>query len=62
MIHAHPALEILTRQLETHDTLAAKWFSDNYLKLNDEKSHLLKFDDKCSKAIATLRNSTINEI
>ena len=33
----HPILETMVRQLETDRTVVAKWFSDNYLKLNDNK-------------------------
>ena len=44
----YPTLETIIRQLETDGTLVAKWFSDNYLKLNDDKCHLMIFGDKCS--------------
>ena len=37
----HQTLETNIRQLETDSKLVAKWFSDNYLKLNDEKCHLI---------------------
>ena len=57
----HPTLETILRQLETDDTLVVKWFSDNYLKLNDDKCHLMIFGNKCSKATATIRSSTIME-
>ena len=57
----HPTLERIIRQLETNGTLVAKWFSDNYLKLNDDKSYLMIFGDKCSKARVTIRNSKIKE-
>ena len=46
----HLALETIARQLETDDASVAQWFSDNYLKLNDDKCHLMILDDKCSKA------------
>ena len=57
----HPALETMVRQLEIDVVLVAKWFFDNYLELNDDKCHLMIFNDKCSKAIVTIRNSTIDE-
>ena len=41
--------------------MVAKWFSDNYLKLNDDKCHLMIFGDKSSKATVTIRNLTIYE-
>ena len=56
-----PTLETIIRQLDTDGTLVAKWFSDNYLKLNYDKCHLMIFGDKCSKATVTIRNSTIRE-
>ena len=49
------------RQLKTDCTLVAKLFSDNYLKLNDDKFHFTIFRDKCCKATITIRNSRINE-
>ena len=49
------------RQLEIDGTLVAKWFSDNYLKLNDNKCHLMIFGDKCSKAAITSRSSKTKE-
>ena len=57
----HSALETIVRLLEPDATFVAKWFSDNYLKLNDNKCHLMIFGDKCSKAAVTFRTSTINE-
>ena len=36
----HPILEAIVRQLEADGTVVAKWFYDNYLKLNDDKCHL----------------------
>ena len=57
----HPTIESIIRQLETDGTLVAKWFSDNNVKLNDDKCHLMIFGDKCSKATVTIRNSKIKE-
>ena len=57
----HQTLETIIRRLETDGTLVVKWFSDNYLKLNDDKWHLMVFGEKYSKATATIRNSAINE-
>ena len=57
----HPILETIVRQLETDGTVVAKWFSDNYLKLNDDKCHLMIFGEKCSRATVTIGNSTIDE-
>ena len=57
----HPILETIVRQLETDGTVVAKWFSDNYLKLNDVKFHLMMFGGKCSRATVAIGNSTIDE-
>ena len=57
----HPTLETIVRELETDGTLVAKWFSDNYLKLIDDKCHLMIFGNKCSTATVTIRSSTIKE-
>ena len=56
-----PTLDTVIRYLETDSTQVAKWFSDNYLKLDDDKCHLMIFGDKCSKATVTIRNLTTNE-
>ena len=56
----HPILETVVRQLETDGTVVAKWFSNNYLKLNDDKCHLMIFGEKCSRATVTIGNSTID--
>ena len=60
-LHAIQPLETMVRQLEIDVVLVAKWFFDNYLELNDDKCHLMIFNDKCSKATVTIRNSTIDE-
>ena len=57
----NPVLEIIVRQLESYGTVVAKWFSDNYLKPNDDKCHLMIFRDNCSRATVTIGNSSIDE-
>ena len=57
----YPTLETIIRQLKKYFTFVAKWLFDNYLKLNGEKCNLMIFGDKCSKATARIRTSTINE-
>ena len=57
----HPTLETIIEQLETESTLVAKSFSGNYLKLNDDKCHLMIFTNKCSKATVIIRSSTFKE-
>ena len=61
ILSCHPTLETIIRQLEIDGTLVAKWFSDNYLRLNDDMCHLMIFGNKCSKATVTIRSSTINQ-
>ena len=56
ILACHPTLETIIRQLETDGTLVAEWFSENYLKLNDDKCHLKIFGNKCSKATVTIRS------
>ena len=41
--------------------MVAKWFSDKYLKLNDDKCLLIIFGNKCSKATVAIRSSSIKE-
>ena len=61
MFAYHPILETIVRQLETDGIVVVKWFPDNYLKLNDDKCHLIIFGDKYSRATATIGNSTIDD-
>ena len=41
--------------------MLVKWFSDNFLKLNDDKCHLMIFGDKSTEATVSNGNSRINE-
>ena len=41
--------------------MIVKWFSDNFLKLNDDKCHLMIFGEKSTEATVTIGNSKINE-
>ena len=41
--------------------MIVKWFSDNFLKLNDEKCHLMVFGDKNTKTTIKIGNSEIKE-
>ena len=62
ILSCHTALETIVRQLETDGTLLAKCFSNNYLKLNDDKLHLMIFGDMCTLGAVAIRNSTVNQI
>ena len=57
----HPDLDNIIKQLEEDSTVIVKWFSDNFLKLNDDKCHLMIFGGKSTEATVTIGNSKINE-
>ena len=37
-------LEVIVRKLEENSDLAISWFQNNYMKLNTDKCHLLKYE------------------
>ena len=55
----HSEFDIVIRQLEDDCSVIVKWFSDNLLKLNDEKSHLMVFGDKSTETTIKIGNSEI---
>ena len=55
----HPDLRTVIRQSEDDCSVIGKWFSDNLLKLNDEKCHLMVFGDKSTEATTKIGNSEI---
>ena len=57
----HPDLDAIIKQLEEDSSVIVKWFSDNFLKLNDDKCHLMISGDKRIEATVTIGNSKINE-
>ena len=57
----HPDLDNIIKQLEEDSTVIVKWFSDNFLKLYDDKCHLMIFGGKSTEATVTIGNSKINE-
>ena len=57
----HPDLDTIIKQLEEDSSVLVKWFSDNFLKLNDDKCHLMIFGDKSTEATVSIGNSRINE-
>ena len=57
----HPDLDTIIKQLEEDSSVIVKWFSDNFLKLNDDKCHLMIFGEKSTEATVSIGNSMINE-
>ena len=57
----HPDLDTIIKQLEEDSSVIVKWFSDNFLKLNDDKCHLMIIGEKSTEATVSLGNSMINE-
>ena len=45
----HSDLGIVIQRLEDDCSVIVKWFSDNLLKLNDKKCHLIVFGNKSTK-------------
>ena len=58
---SHPDLDTIIKQLEEDSSVIVKWFSDNFLKLNDDKCHLMIFGEKSTEATVSIGNSMINE-
>ena len=48
-------------RLETDSVILAKWFSEDYVKLNDDNCHLVIFGNKCKDPVVTIGNSIIKE-
>ena len=55
----HSELGIVIRQLQDYCSVIVKWFSNNLLKLNEEKCHLMVFGDKNTEVKIKIRNSEI---
>ena len=57
----HSDLKHLTERLE-HDTkLAIEWFENNYMKLNEDKCHLLVAGNRCETLWGNIRETRIWE-
>ena len=54
-------LDTIINRLATDSSILAKWFSENYMKLNEEKCHLMIFGNKNKDAIVVNGKSTIKE-
>ena len=57
----HPDLDTIIKQLEEDSSVLVKWFSDNFLKLNDDQCHLMILGDKSTETTISIGNSRINE-
>lgn len=49
--YSRVAIDTILETLERDANLSPDWFVDNYLKMNDEKSHLLIFGNKENTSI-----------
>ena len=56
---SHPDLDTIIKQLEKDSSVIVKWFSDNFLKLNDDKCHLMIFGEKSTEATVSIGNSIV---
>ena len=54
-------LNTIINRLEIDSAVLAKWFSENYMKLNEDKCHLMIFGIKCKDSVVTIGNSIIKE-
>ena len=57
----HSDLGTVIRQLQDDCSVIVKWFSDNILKLNDEKCHLMVFGDKNTEVTIKIGKSELKE-
>ena len=54
-------LDTIINRLETDSSILAKWFSENYMKLNEEKCHFMIFGNKNKDSVVAIGKSTIKE-
>ena len=54
-------LDTIINRLETDSSILAKWFSENYMKLNEEKCHFMIFGNKHKDSVVAIGKSTIKE-
>ena len=54
-------LDTIVNRLETDSSILAKWFTENYMKLNEEKCHLMIFGNKSKDSVVAIGESTIKE-
>ena len=54
-------LDAITNRLETNSSIFVKWFSENYMKLTEEKCRFMIFGNKSKDSVITIGKSTIKE-
>ena len=54
-------LDTIINRLETDSSILAKWFSENYMKLNEEKCHFMIFGNRSKGSVVAIGKSTIKE-
>ena len=54
-------LNAIINSLEKDSSVLAEWFSENFMKLNRDKCHLMIFGNNCTDSVVTIGNSAIKE-
>ena len=54
-------LDTIMNRLETDSSILAEWFSENYMRLNEEKCHFMIFGNKSKDSVVAIGKSTIKE-
>ena len=54
-------LDTIISRLETDSSILAKWFSENYMKHNEEKCHFMIFGNKSKDSVIAIGKSIIKE-
>ena len=52
------SLDTITHKLENDCNVALKWFSDNFMKLNTDKCHLLVLGQRCDDSVTVKIGNT----
>ena len=55
--HDTSVLDTISNRLKTVGTILGKWFSENYMKLNEEKCHFKIFGDKVKDSVVVIGKS-----
>ena len=55
--HATLDLDTMINRLKTDSSILAKWFSENYMKLNEEKCHSMIFGNKSKDSVVAIGKS-----
>ena len=54
-------LDTIINRLETDSSILVKWFSENYMKLNEENCHFMIFSNKSKDSVIAIGKSNIKE-